>query len=395
MKEKDFVLYGDINIAENFGEQNMKICFMQMHIPNPRTNKRIAVAKQVGDVSVICVRRATQDIWEPVHTDVPHYTFPLDIPTSKEIVKRYFVGRRFSSLAYKKLLEIKPDVLYIGGLDMLCIACKYKRNHNCRIIYEVADLRECFIEIPRSLKSKLMRSILSCIEKTSFVEVDYLALTSMKFYDIYYRNLIDKSRVIFVPNTPDVSVFENYQHKRGGDFTVGFIGGIRYLKQMKMLVNATEIVGCKVLFAGAGGSDNDYKSITEYCSKKPHVTFTGKYDYIAQIADLYSLVDCVYAVYDANNPNVKIALPNKLYESVLCGLPIIVAKNTYLSEVVETLGIGCSVASESQSELVECIRSIMNPEKYTQIAECCRMSTEKLCNNEWEAKLIVTLEQCQ
>ena len=31
-------------------------------------------------------------------------------------------------------------------------------------------------------------------------------------------------------------------------FTVGFIGGIRYLKQMKMLVDAAEIVGCNVLF---------------------------------------------------------------------------------------------------------------------------------------------------
>ena len=65
-----------------------------------------------------------------------------------------------------------------------------------------------------------------------------------------------------MPNIPDEEPLKNYFKKKNGMFTVGFIGGIRYLKQMKMLVDAAEIVGCNVLFAGAGGTNYDYEQKT-------------------------------------------------------------------------------------------------------------------------------------
>ena len=53
------------------------------------------------------------------------------------------------------------------------------------------------------------------------------------------------------------------------------------------------------MFAGAGETNDDYKQITDYCKDKEYVTFTGKYIYNTDIAKLYGMVDCVYAVYDA------------------------------------------------------------------------------------------------
>lgn len=371
----------------------MKIVFMQMHIPDPRTNKRIDVAKRVGDVSVICVRRATQDIYEPVHKDVPHYTLPLDIPTSKEILKRYLISRKFNKMALRKLKELCPDIVYCGGIDTLLLACKYRKKHKCRIYFEVADLRECFIEKPKSVKNRLKKVIINLSEKFCFKHVDYLSLTSMKFYDMHYKELIAKEKVLYVPNVPDISMFRQYRHKENGDFTVGFIGGIRYLDQMKMLVDATKIVGCKLLFAGAGGTSTDYEEISEYCKGKEWVSFTGKYDYVTQIANLYGSVDCVYAVYNADNPNVRIALPNKLYESVYCELPIIVAKNTYLSDMISSYGIGVSVSHESKDELCNALRRLMEAEQYKEIQENCRQNKYKLVNNEWIDTLKSTFEK--
>ena len=390
---KNFVLIGGNNNLMS-EPQKMKIVFMQMHIPDPRTNKRIEVAKRVGDVSVICVRRKTQDIWEPVHKDIPHYTFPLDIPTSKEPVKRFFVSQRFNRLALKKLNDISPDVIYCGGIDILSLACRYKqKNPKCRIFFEVADLRECFIEEPTSLKGKAERIVLDAIERRCFKYVGHLCLTSMKFYDAHYKNLIAKEKVIYTPNVPDISAFSDYHKKTEGKFTVGFIGGIRYLKQMKMLVDATEEVGCNLLFAGAGGTTSDFQEISEYCKGKSWVRFTGKYDYKKQIAGLYGSVDCVYAVYDADNPNVRIALPNKLYESVYCELPLIVAKGTYLSEIVSQYGIGFSINHKSKEELCSALCQLMDSTQYENIVENCREKKDKLVKNEWTDNLEKALKE--
>lgn len=365
------VLYPIITNLKD-GIEQMNICFLLTHVPNPRMNKRIEVLKKIANTKVICTRRASQNIWEPSQ-DVEHIIFDIDLPSAKNIIKRYIVSQDFQKKALQKLEEIKPDLIYTEGLDPLIIANKYKKNNKVKIIFEVADLRENFIVKPKKPIAWLTTKSLLRVEKKAFINVDYLIVTSPKFYDMHYKELIPKERMLFIPNAPDVVIFKDYKKKTCGRFTVGFIGGIRYLQQMKMLVDAAAEAGVDVLFAGAGGTSTEYDEIKKYCQKKDHVTFTGKYNYTTEIAGLYGKVDCVYSVYDADNPNVRIALPNKLYESMLCCLPIIVAKGTYLEEIVKELGVGVSVAHDDMSELSEILMRLKKDNLfYNRIVDNCK-----------------------
>lgn len=47
-----------------------KIAFVISHIPDPRINKRITIAKQVGEVSLIYWNRQVIDIWNLQHKDI-------------------------------------------------------------------------------------------------------------------------------------------------------------------------------------------------------------------------------------------------------------------------------------------------------------------------------------
>ncbi len=335
----------------------MVVCFLLTHVPNPRINKRIEIYKKIADVHVICARRKSQNIWEPSQ-DVNHIIIDFDLPTSKHILQRAVMSRNFQSLVYKKLVSLCPDLIYAEGLDCLSIADKYKKDHRVKVVFEVADLRESYIEMPKSLLSRVITKAVLFKEKHCFKSVNQLVVTSPKFYELHYYELIDKDKVLFIPNIPDSEVFRNYKKKTEGQFTVGFIGGIRYIQQMKMLVDAANRIRCNVLFAGAGGSIEEYREIQEYCKGMSNVVFTGKYNYDTEIANLYGLVDCVYAVYDASNPNVRIALPNKLYESIICELPIIVSEDTYLSELVTSWGIGVSIDCCDLSALVETLKEL-------------------------------------
>ena len=350
-----------LNLEKEMG--NLRVCFLLTHIPNPRINKRIGVFKKSAKVHVVCARRSSQDIYEPAH-DVDHTIYNIDLPSANHIIKRYVVSQKYQKKAFEKLCELQPNVIYAEGLDMLMIANKYKKNHHIHVIFEVADLRENFIEQPKCFLDKIITNMIKKKERDLFKIVEYLVITSPKFYDLHYCSLISENNVVFIPNVPDLLAFKKYRKKNDGDFTVGFIGGIRYLSQMKMLVDAAERAECKVLFAGAGGTSNDYAEIQAYCKEKDFVCFTGRYDYATQIADLYGMVDCVYAVYDADNPNVRIALPNKLYESVLCELPIIVAKETYLEELVNEWGVGVSVCHLNVDELTKALIQLKNDTNY-------------------------------
>lgn len=352
--------------------KQLNVCFLLTHVPNPRINKRIEVFKGVADTKVICTRRASQNIWEPSQ-DVEHIIFDIDLPSAKHVLKRYIVSQDYQKKALEKLEQFKPNIIYAEGLDPLIIAGKYKKKHDVRVVFEVADLRENYIVKPKNPVDRIITDALLEKEKAAFRNVDFLVVTSPKFYDLHYRSLIPEDRVLFIPNAPDAEVFKNYRKKQGGRFTVGFIGGIRYLKQMKMLVDASNEVGFDVLFAGAGGTSAEYEEIRKYCEGMDNVTFTGKYDYDTEIAGLYGKVDCVYAVYDADNPNVRIALPNKLYESILCELPIIVAKNTYLADLVEKWGVGAAVSHKGNEELKELLLKLKTDIAFREkLAQNCR-----------------------
>ncbi len=366
----------------------MNICFLLTHVPNPRINKRISVFKNVGETTVICTRRASQNIWEPSQ-DIEHIIFDIDLPSAKHIVKRCVVSQDFQKKALEKLEELKPNIIYAEGLDPLIIAGKYKKNNTVKIFFEVADLRENYIVRPKKLIDRIITDALLRKEKKAFKNVDYLVVTSPKFYDMHYKDLIPQERMLFIPNAPDSEVFTKYKRKEDGPFTVGFIGGIRYLEQMKMLVDVANEVGFDVLFAGAGGTSSEYERIRDYCKGMDNVAFTGRYNYDMEIAGLYSKVDCVFSVYDADNPNVKIALPNKLYESIICELPIIVAKGTYLAEIVGKLGVGVAVSHNEKNELIESVRKMIDdPKYYNALVENCHKVKDSIIEEDMKGKLI-------
>ena len=69
-------------------------------------------------------------------------------------------------------------------------------------------------------------------------------------------------------------------------------------------------------------------------------------------------IDINFVAYDTDSYNVRVALPNKLYESIFFQVPIIVSKNTYLSECVSNFDIGYAINSSDINESLESISSI-------------------------------------
>lgn len=349
-----------------------KVCFILTHVPDPRMNKRIDAFKQKMQTEVICTRRASQNIWEPEHHDVKHTVLDIDLPKASQLVKRIKVSKGFRIQLYELLVKAKPTIVYAEGLDTLMVAAKYKKEYGGRVIFEVADLRESFIEPPKGLMQKTLIDVMKHQEKRLFKSVDKLVITSPKFYELHYKHLICSGNVLYIPNIPGIDAFKDYKKKQDGPFTVGFIGGIRYLKQMKMLVDSARDLNINVIFAGAGGTSDEYVQITKYCEDMSNIQFTGRYDYKKDIARLYGMVDCLYSVYDADNANVRIALPNKLYEAVYCELPIIVSKGTYLEEIVKEWGVGVSVGHTNISELKGELKKLRDDTKYYEscVEEC-------------------------
>jgi|GEM_PF-338553 len=349
---------------DNSGEiikEKKKIIILFPHAPNPRMIKRIDALKNDFNVQVIYWDRGTGN---DKKNEIPA------IIERKVIIRKGNEGNPLGRIgttlqvmrdAIKFIKKNKPDFLYLSKTDMLMVGVIYKKffNRNTKIIYEVSDLHTLIIDPQRKFFKKIVSYLLNRIERILCKSIRLLVVTSEYFYKYYYRDFVDSKKLLFIPNTPNPEVFKNFSRKKNKVFTIGFIGAVRYGKQLEMLIDAAQECNVNVLIAGIGV---DYNRILQYANGKEFVEVYGAYIYEKEIKSLYERVDCVYSVYDASMKNVQIALPNRLYEAVYTTTPIIAAKNTYLGEIVEENNIGISVKYDDFSDLVNAINNLKNNE---------------------------------
>ena len=366
-----------------------KITFVLGKFPNPRMKKRIELEKRIGSVSLIC--------WNMGSVNYDYYDkevelVSIDIKANRtNPLKRIIPTIKFMYKSIKKLFEISPEILHVENVDMLFVGTIYYllKRKKPRIVYEVADLHNLIINEPNTLKRKMIKQILVLFERKMCRVISLLIITSERFYDVYYKEFIDSDKVVFMPNMPELKVFKYYEKKEKGRFTIGFVGSIRYYDQMKLLIEASNNKGIDVIFAGFTHN----KEFQSEFADKQNVSFLGKYDYDKDISNIYKKLDCVYSVYNADDNNVKVALPNKLYEAIYCELPIIVASGTYLSELVSEMGVGVSVYHKSLKELEIAIDELVNnTELYESIVRNCKIHKERLNINMYNSKLITKIK---
>lgn len=136
------------------------------------------------------------------------------------------------------------------------------------------------------------------------------------------------------------------------------------------------------------GFENEPLEIEPICKADPNIEWVGRFDFNKQAAGLYGKCDVMYSVYDADMHNVRVALPNKLYEAVYCEMPLIVAKNTYLAQVVEEWGVGVAVDHKNVDELVNALNELRNNKNLReQIVENCRKHKNEIDLQKYNAQL--------
>lgn len=327
-------------------------------LPDPRIMKQVRVERELGSLHIICWDRGKNMHQVPAEEGYEQHTIreKADIIGNNPL-GRVLPYRHFSAKAAQLLDEIQPDLVDVQGLDMLKIAAAYKKRAKKKvsIIYEVPDLQRLIADEQHSLVGKIARAYLLREDKRLSKAYDKLLITSNAFYDFYFSKFVEKERVFYMPNIPDMSAFRNYRRKTDGPFTVGFIGGVRYKDQMRLLVEAAKRTGINTLIAGF---ENGEPEIENLCKDVPNIEWVGRFNFAARVAELYGKCDAIFSVYDADMQNVRVALPNKLYEAVYCGLPLIVAKGTYLEKMVTDWGVGLGVDHRSADALIDVLKRL-------------------------------------
>ena len=270
----------------------------------------------------------------------------------------------------------KNDIIYIFGFDnaFLMKLLKYK----CSYIYEEADLN--YTKYSNVLLVKIFREIDKYLIKKSLFTI----LTSQGFVNYLYgmrqcpENILlinNKLNIYFKNKVRNISLLDSIHQLR-----FGFIGAIRY---PNTIIKFAETIGRRFInhefhFWGGGF----FQELAQKCAKEfSNVFFHDSFRNPEDLQEIYSMIDINVVCYDCQYTNVKIAEPNKLYESIFFGKPILVSRGTFLERRVKDLKIGFSVDALDEESICQFIDSLTLSGLNECISNCMQVPSEELIDN--------------
>lgn len=168
-----------------------------------------------------------------------------------------------------------------------------------------------------------------------------------------------KKEPLILPNIPEIdySLLEitNGEYNFNNNWpTLAYFGGFSEGRFQKELLTLSKTEKFNLLIAGFGSKD--IEKLCQEVALQENVRYIGKVDMKTGL-QMTSKADIIYAMYCKINTNNVYAAPNKFYEALFLGKPIITTKGTILERKVISNNIGY-VIEEDITELKTLIKSL-------------------------------------
>jgi glycosyltransferase involved in cell wall biosynthesis len=133
------------------------------------------------------------------------------------------------------------------------------------------------------------------------------------------------------------------------------------LKDRKIEELLEAVSGCQNVYVVVGGKGLLQDLVRQAAETNPRILFVG---FVSgkQIADYTCAADVVYYGFDPQNPNARFSAPNKLYEALAAGKPLITGDFGEIADVVRNTGCGIVLSRYEVAEIREALVTLQRPE---------------------------------
>ena len=153
---------------------------------------------------------------------------------------------------------------------------------------------------------------------------------------------------------------QKYVPAQNNVFTLVYIGGLNTSRFLMQAANVCRSIdGIKFRVAGYGALENDLKQLSGQYPQK--IEFIGKIP-MEQVIPETQKGDVILCMFDPSNKNNKIGPPNKIFEAMVTGRPVIATKDTYGGSLVVDNGMGLAIDFNEQSLKEALLELKDNPE---------------------------------
>lgn len=260
------------------------------------------------------------------------------------------------------------DIVHACDFDTVLPALLGKFLFGKRVVYDIFDFYADHLRATPGWAKSLIRGV----DLWTIRCVDALIITDESRW-AQVGGQLPQNRVVIL-NTP-ADLFKDFNHKVHKDaqsfslcdplcplvpFRVSWLNlvyiGLLQIERglLDVLALLSDHPNWHLDLAGFGG---DEKQILALSEELPNVTWHGRIPY-GRALELTAAADVVLALYDPTIDNHRYASPNKLYEAMMLGKPVIVAANTNIDRIVQVENCGLVVEYGNRHELAAALEGL-------------------------------------
>ena len=318
-------------------------------VTDQRVQRTAATLSAAGHRAVVVGRRTAIT---PTEVEKDYCVHLLSPPFSKGML--FYLS--YNIMAFYYLSFKKTNIIYANDLDTLLAARALSFFKRIPLIY---DSHELFTEVPELINRPIKKGIWRFLEKWLVKGAD-AAITVSESVSV---ELNRRYGITF-------EVIRNLPLKKGnypketsltGEKVVFYQGALNIGRGLEKLISTMQYLPeVELRIAGTGDIDNKLVELSKFLQVENQVKFLGRVEPNQLHRETLKATIGVSLEEDISL-NYRYALPNKLFDYIQAGLPVLTSNLPEMEKIVNTYNIGQTINSNCKSnELAQKLNVMLN-----------------------------------
>ena len=323
--------------------------------------------------------------WEHIDTQL------LQIDRSQSLRKLYPM---FWQWAFTRLRSIKADVFHAHDLDALWPCARAAKRLNRPLIY---DSHEFWTEQSSLVNRPLIQAIWSRLEQHLIPQTHRIITVSQAIADSLSKKYPEAPPITVLRNLPMYRSYENSSRIRTQlnisptSPIVLYQGGFLFDNGLIEQIRAAKDFGDAVfVLIGSGPCEQELKSLVEKEGLEEKVYFIDRVPFY-KLHSYTCSADLGLCLIKGTGKSFYHSLPNKLFEYMMAGLPVIASDFPEMKDVIQKTGVGTTIDPTDIDSISLEVRNVLEMQKELARRHESAISASKIYNWEKESDVLLQL----
>ncbi len=227
------------------------------------------------------------------------------------------------------------SVVHAHDLDTLPVGVRFQRETGPKLVYDAHEIFPYMVEQSRAAR---FAPRFERMERELVPSADLVIAAGPGHRE--YLAPMAKAPIVIVTNSKPLA-YDSYEPPKNARMTVAYLGGLDPARLLLPLAElAVEDGTFDVIVAGEGPLAAPIEELAERSSGR--LRYLGLVPMV-QVMPMTRGADLVFSVFDPSKRLNRIGMPNKFFEALAAGRPVLVSKGTWVGGEVETAECGVAI----------------------------------------------------